>query len=186
MQFFVSQGLYKIPYLFLSLLLEDLNVRDISKKFFSCFFVSEIVLSSGTTSQADASTAATNQKAPESEVRTYAIIGGVCGIIVILLFLAFGKVWYDRKSRLARRRDRTVSSPLMEQVLDRWERGLGSLWNAAFWKEHYSYAKTINVELETSVWIIFFENISSPILLKIKKILLEDNFKPKQMRKFLH
>ncbi|GAV04328.1 hypothetical protein RvY_14625 [Ramazzottius varieornatus] len=66
----------------------------------------QIVLSSGTTARTDVVSQSTSNKAPESEVRTYAIIGGVVGLIAILLFLAFGKVWYDRKARLERRLQR--------------------------------------------------------------------------------
>ncbi|XP_055339646.1 uncharacterized protein LOC129589127 isoform X2 [Paramacrobiotus metropolitanus] len=64
------------------------------------------------TASSDTTTVAMGNKAPESEVRTYAIIGGVCGIIVILLLLAFGKVWYDRKSRIQRHRERTRKQSL--------------------------------------------------------------------------
>ena len=62
-----------------------------------------------------------------------------------------------------------TSSPLMEK-------GFRQSLERYFWKEHYSHAKTINVELETFVWTIFFENIFSPILSKIKKILLDSRW----------
>ncbi|XP_055342558.1 uncharacterized protein LOC129591061 [Paramacrobiotus metropolitanus] len=61
------------------------------------------------TAASDTTTVMMSDKALESDGRTSAIIGGVCGAIIIMLLLALGTLWYVRKSRIQRLRDSVLT-----------------------------------------------------------------------------